>query len=429
MNQIVGKFPFLGQNSIYSQALGHYEQGNFEQAIEGFSRIISQPKKAGIFHTFSLFYLKESYLHLGFAYEHLGMYDKAVEHLAAAARISGNYADIHYHLGQCLCSLGEFDRAEQELRRALEINPRYTAAISLLGFTYVKLRRLNEAAECYRKALEINPRYADFYYLLGSIHGLAHRFNAAMKEFQKALEVNPHYREARIKMALIEECSLSDRGGELRKTDCNQKLLEEFSRVFAAPPIDVSRPLLGPSVQLTEGDDIISNTILFYEKAVLVNPNYADLHYQLGMYYAKKGLHQRAIETFLKSLKINPGYVQAMISLALTYLKAGEIDQSISMILKAIAAQPHYPDLHYYLGTLYAEKGNMPDAVGEFEKALAINPDYPECRAALAMAYEKQGKKEQAALHWNLYLKGHIHTEGEEEMQRYIGRNLAGAGE
>jgi len=421
MNQIIGKLPFLGHNSTYSKAVEHYRQGNFEQAIEGFCKIVSQPQKAGVFYNLSLFYLKESYLQLGFAYEHLGIYKQAAEYFAAAAKISGHYPDIRYHLGLCLCFLEQFDRAKEELSQALKLNPSYTAALALLGFTYVKLHRLSEAAECYRKAIEINPRYADYHYLLGCLYGLWQQLDLAKEEFQLALDINPHYFDAREKIALIEQhCQNGQQDNP--KTGC-QNLIDEFSRAFATPPIDIARPF-GPAVKLAEGEDVIYKTILFYEKAVQLNPNYADLHYRLGMYYAKKRLNQQAIESFWQALKINPGYIQAMIGLALTYLKTGALDQSIDTLHRAIAAQPHYADLHYYLGTLYAEKGNIEEAVGEFNQALAINPDYPECQAALAMVYEKLGQREQAAHWWNLYLKSYPHLEGREEIRQYIGSQL-----
>jgi tetratricopeptide (TPR) repeat protein len=423
MNQIIKKLPFLHKNSDYSQALELYEQGNFEKAIEGFNKVISQPKKAGVYYNLSLFYIKESYLHLGFAYEHMGMYEEAVENFTAAARIYPDYPDIHYHLGLCFCFLEEFDRAQQAFLRALEINPRHTAAISLLGFTCVRLHRLNDAVDYYQKALQINHLYADYHYMLGSIYGLSHRFDAAKHEFQQALEINPQYLDAKSGIMLIEENQRHEKD-DSDKADLTQKLLDEFSGNFATVPVDTVKSY-GQSGPSTEGEDIISRTILFYEKAVEINPNYADLHYHLGMYQAKKGNHRQAIEAFLRALKINSHYIQAMVNLALTYRKAGEMDNGIQILLKAAALHPHYPDLHYYLGTLYAEKGDVLNAVESFEKALSINPDYPECHAALAILHEKQGRKDQAALYWNLYLKNCPHPEWEEEIRRYLSTNFS----
>jgi tetratricopeptide (TPR) repeat protein len=270
--------------------------------------------------------------------------------------------------------------------------------------------------------LQINPLYADYHYLLGSIYGLSHRFDAAIKEFQQSLEINPQYLEAKSGIMLIEE-NQRHKMDEPHKADLNQKLIDEFSRVFATVPVDTVNAY-GHSGPLAEGEDVISHTILFYEKAVQINPNYADLHYHLGLYQAKKGNHRQAIESFLKALQINSRYIQAMVNLALAYSKVGETDKSIQTLLKAVTLYPCYPDLHYYLGNLYAEKGNVSDALEAFEKALRINPNYPECHAALAILHEKQGRKDLSVLYWNLYLKNCPNPEWEEEIRRYLNNNF-----
>ena len=162
MNKLIKKLPFLRKNTAYDQALECYHQGNFEKAIKVFQKIIANPKKAGIYYNLSLFHIKESYLNLGFAYEHMGMYEEAVKNFAAAAQIC-NYPDIHYQLGLCYCFLEEFEKAEQELGQALEINPEYISALFLLGFAYVRLHQFSKAVDYFQRALKINPHYPDYH--------------------------------------------------------------------------------------------------------------------------------------------------------------------------------------------------------------------------------------------------------------------------
>ncbi|MGA1875775.1 MAG: tetratricopeptide repeat protein [bacterium] len=422
MNQLIKKLPFSKKNATYDQAVACYQQGNFKKAIEIFQEMATDPKKGGIYYNLSLFYMKESYLHLGFAYEHLGMYENAIKNFTAALQIC-NHADIHYQIGLCYCFLEDFERAKQEFGRALEINPNYAASIFLMGFSLVRLRQFHEAVLYFQKAIAFHPHYADYHYLLGSLYGLHRQFDSAQGEFRKSLEINPRYQEAAAKLTLIEE-SLKGKEDGLNKADVDQKLISEFLKDFAAIPIPMIKTFKGAK-QAPEGEDIILQAILFYEKAVQINPKYADLHHTLGMYYAKRGDHARAEASFLQALRINPTYIQALINLALTYQKTGQTDQSILIFLKAVALRPQYPDLHYYLGTLYAEKNDLPAALAEFEKALSLNPHYPECHIALAILYGKQNQPEKAALYWNLYLKDHPDPEFEREIQSCLGQNLS----
>ena len=420
MNQLIKKLPFLSKNSTYDQALEYYHRGNFERAIKVFQKVIANPKKAGVYYNLSLFHIKESYLNLGFAYEHMGMYEEAVKNFASAAQIC-NYPDIHYQLGLCHCFLEEFEKAEQEFRQALEINPKYTSALFLLGFTYVRLHQLSKAVDCFQGSLKVNPHYPDYHYLLGSVYALQHKYDLAKKQFQQALKINPQYLEAEAKIALIEENQQRKEKG-FDNTGLDQKLVDEFYKAFAHIPVT---GIFSKTIHVPQGEDIISDIILFYEKAIQVNPNYADLHHKLGIYYAKKGDHFRAKEAFLQARKINPHFIQAIVNLALTYQQMGETDKSIRTFLEAVALRPHYPDLHYYLGTLHAEKNDFSAALKEFEKALALNAHYPECHIALAILHEKQGQKKEALYYWNLYLKNCSNQEWEKEIKCYLRNNFS----
>src|SRR6476469_1394191 len=44
------------------------------------------------------------------------------------------------------------------------------------------------------------------------------------------------------------------------------------------------------------------------QAAILLSPNYADLHYHLGCAFLSSGMPAEAIRPFLRALEINPGY-------------------------------------------------------------------------------------------------------------------------
>ena len=55
------------------------------------------------------------------------------------------------------------------------------------------------------------------------------------------------------------------------------------------------------------------------EKAVQMNPKYADLHYNLALLYSDKKRYGEAISELKKALRINPNYLFARINLGVLY--------------------------------------------------------------------------------------------------------------
>ena len=48
-----------------------------------------------------------------------------------------------------------------------------------------------------------------------------------------------------------------------------------------------------------------------YEKAIEINPNYVDAHYNLGVIFKELGENQKAKDCYEKAIEINPNYVNA----------------------------------------------------------------------------------------------------------------------
>lgn len=414
MNQLLKKFSFLRKNNTYDLALKLYQEGNFREAIKEFSKIISHPEKKSGYYNLSLFYLKESYLELGYALEHLGRYEEAAANFSSAAQIS-NYPDIYYHLGLCFCFLEEFEKAKQALHQSLEINPNYTCSLFLLGFIYVKLRIFNKAEKCFSQSIKLAPNFADYHYLFGSLKGLQGQLSEARKAFQKSLEINPQFKEAGVKIAFLEKIQKDEKSSNY----LDQEIVNEFFKDFVTVPV-TNMGISAKTEQISNEQNILEDIILFYEKAVQINPQYADLHHHLGVYCTKRGDYKKAKKAFLGALRINPHYTQALINLALLYQKEGDIDQSLKTLNEAVFQHPNYPDLHYHLGILYNEKKDFGNACKEFQKALSINPQYSECHLGLAILYETQKQADQAIKYWRLYFKNCPNLEWEKEIKAYL---------
>ena len=77
-----------------------------------------------------------------------------------------------------------------------------------------------------------------------------------------------------------------------------------------------------------------------------------------------------AIEEFEKALEIDPVFADAHQSMAHCHEKLGDLDAALQCALRAVEHSPDDPLAHTSLSIFYQRKGMIPEA--EREKALAI---------------------------------------------------------
>jgi len=109
--------------------------------------------------------------------------------------------------------------------------------------------------------------------------------------------------------------------------------------------------------------------IACYEKAIVLNPDHAMAHYNLGSLYDKKGMVDEALSAFKQTLTINPNYAEAHNNLGTVYDKKGMVDEALSEYKKAVIITPDLPPANYNLGHSYFKKGLNSLAAEHLHKA------------------------------------------------------------
>ena len=135
---------------------------------------------------------------------------------------------------------------------------------------------------------------------------------------------------------------------------------------------------------LYDGRGLHDKALEEYERAVAINPTFADAHSNLGVSYKRKGNHEKAIEEYEKALAGNPNLIEARNNLGVAYQAKGMYDKAVQEYEKVLAINPNFAETHYNLGLVYYFQGMVDKAVDEYEKAIAVNP-------ALAVAHYKLG--------------------------------------
>jgi len=118
----------------------------------------------------------------------------------------------------------------------------------------------------------------------------------------------------------------------------------------------------------------LDEAIMFYNKALEIDPDYGEVHYNLGNIYLQDGDLAGSKEHFLKATGENPEDIYAINALAKTYLKLGRFEKTLEQHKKALENNPY--DLYALRGTgnVYLVRQNYQEALNYYYKALDINP-------------------------------------------------------
>jgi len=108
-------------------------------------------------------------------------------------------------------------------------------------------------------------------------------------------------------------------------------------------------------------------------EATKINPNDAEAHYNLGVVYDRVGRHREAIKTYKEAIRISPNLHRAFFNLGNAYFKSGLYKESINAFQECIRINPDDVASHYNLGNMYLQIGDRNSAFHEYKKLVGLN--------------------------------------------------------
>ena len=114
--------------------------------------------------------------------------------------------------------------------------------------------------------------------------------------------------------------------------------------------------------------------------------------------FAASGAWQLGALELQKALAIDPNYAEAHANLGATYLHMGRIDEGATELRRAIALDPATSGYHANLAVALAQLGKNDDAKTEAMAALAIDSTNPEAHYLLGMLIGSQPREYRNAI-------------------------------
>jgi tetratricopeptide (TPR) repeat protein len=132
------------------------------------------------------------------------------------------------------------------------------------------------------------------------------------------------------------------------------------------------------------------------QRAIELNPNYANGHHWYSHYWITMGEVQESLTESERALRLDPLDPTITGHMPWHYYYAHQYDQAIQQCRKTLEIDPNLYWEHVECGRSYEQKAMFKEALADLRKATIISPDNTWGIAALGHAYASAGQRAQA---------------------------------
>ncbi|MDE0041365.1 MAG: toll/interleukin-1 receptor domain-containing protein [Candidatus Poribacteria bacterium] len=116
----------------------------------------------------------------------------------------------------------------------------------------------------------------------------------------------------------------------------------------------------------------IDEEIEAYSRAIILQPNHAEIYYNRGVAYNDKGDYDNAIKDYNKVIELKPGFALAYTNRGNVYIRKRDYCRAIADFKKTVELNPNDGKAYTNLGSAYSEKGEYNRAIKNLNKAIKL---------------------------------------------------------
>ena len=128
-----------------------------------------------------------------------------------------------------------------------------------------------------------------------------------------------------------------------------------------------------------------------FDKAIELQPDYTNAHYNRGIAYMRKGEVDNALADYSGAIQFERNYAEAYNNRGIAYQKKCEIIYAVQDYSTAIGLNPELVEPYANRGSLYLSRLDIYRAVHDCSKALRLDPDVGVAYATCGVAWLHYG--------------------------------------
>jgi tetratricopeptide (TPR) repeat protein len=283
-----------------------------------------------------------------------------------AVSLNSELAPVQVSLGRVLAAQGNNDLAFAALEKGLSIDPNSVDANQAIAGAYSRLGRLEDAEAHYKKAIALDPDSISSYSAYAVFLDDQSRYNEAIRQWQAVIRIAPdHY------------AALVNLGSALSSDGKNAEAISAYERAIELRPSYMAWSNLGSVYTAAERyDDAVGafrQALDIDDSDWLVWGNLAYVYSWVG------GQEERANEAFARAIEMaearrqqDPRDAWAPSDLGLYYAKTGEMELALQRTGTAISLAPANGSIHAAAAEVYELAGQRDKAVDFVLSALEL---------------------------------------------------------
>ena len=305
---------------------------------------------------------------------------KAIQLYLKILEARPNATNIREKLALSYVVDGKKDLAIKALKEIVEREPLRYQIYSLIGELCEDLKNYDEALANYRLSLSVNANQLPPYLRIVLLELRNKRPEEALTQLKIAGEKFPNNFQVRFFYGL----TYSDSRDYARAVECFEQALK-LGQASNPEALDGAFHFYYGSALERNGQ--FDQAVVQFQKALELNPDYADAYNYLGFMYADKNVKlDEASRLIEKALAYEPENGAFLDSMGWVYFRQGKLDQALIYLQRAIKIIRNDAVVFDHLGDVYLRMGNAPQALAQYEKAAELDPKNKEIKEKLENA-------------------------------------------
>jgi len=136
--------------------------------------------------------------------------------------------------------------------------------------------------------------------------------------------------------------------------------------------------------------DEYARAVVYFEKAVEIDPAYAESWYQAGFCYGMLGRHADALRASRQAAKLRPEWAETFVNIGASSFALGQYKDAAEAYRQATKLDGDNPDSQYALGLSLNKLNRADEEILAYKRAVALKPDFAAAWEQLGAAYFKQ---------------------------------------
>lgn len=296
----------------------------------------------------------DAYNNLGVLYFEQQLFGRAAETFSKAYKLRPGDPEFGFNLGLALFKVGNPQQAIKPLQAALHSPKHFTNAEFLLGTCYFELNQWAESIPHLEAAGKKRPDDEKILFLLYNDY---RNLGEKVKTLQAATQLlETHPNSSLVYEMLGEAQDASNRP---------EKAEHDFKKAIAAAP-------QAPELHFLLGYlywrwKRYKEAIAPLREETRISPNFAPPYYYLGDIDILQGDPEAALKYFEKALQLDPSYAEASLGMGQAYAKLSQYHKAEPLLQRAVKRMPNDAQAHYWLGQTLIRMGRKQEGQKELE--------------------------------------------------------------